>query len=198
MKTSERIMALAENTLAGHRGSDHQEFRAVVATNGYEMSRGGWVTFGGEHVTRGWESFAYMVSQTMEIVLAEPKAIEELEDIEELEAEEIAADEATETEPMEYASTVEVSYLYATRVPTVRLSDMTLVQVLITEDRTEAEVGECESGAALGCLKTGVRRVLPESLLPGSDKEHMIQCVPCFDASAEAYARKLHHYTDEA
>lgn len=219
MRTSKRIKTLAAQVENGNRADEFQEFRAITLANGYRMYPGGWVKFGDEYVTRGWSAFAGLVTSGL-VILIEPANITNtieiaakaqaftVLDIEEAKENpypyptrglipEVDAildqreAEATETIP----ATVEVSYLYATRVPTVRLSDMTMVQIVITEDRGDAEVGDCQSGAALGCLKTGVRRVLPESLLPGSEREDMIQCVSCFEASAAAYSRKLHHYT---
>src|ERR1041384_1399640 len=93
MRPPKRIKALADNTLGGHRGDAHQEFRAVVAANGFTMSRGGWgKDANGDNVCRGWETFAYMVTHTNEITLSEPQAIVELEDVEEAEAEEMEED----------------------------------------------------------------------------------------------------------
>jgi hypothetical protein len=48
--------------------------------------------------------------------------------------------------------------------------------------------GTCKSGAALGCEGTGFKRILPESMIPGSTPESMIQCTPCYERSAEKYA----------
>lgn len=50
-----------------------------------------------------------------------------------------------------------------------------------------ARHGTCESGASLGCTGYGFARVLPESMIPGSEPESMIQCPPCYDRSAEKY-----------
>jgi hypothetical protein len=219
VKTTKRIITLADYTLAGHRGNAFQEFRNIVAANGFTMSRGGWIKNSeGENVTRGWEAFAYMVSNTKEVVLHEVQAITELEDVEAAEAEEMAADalpanpfpyptrgllpevdaildrrraEAAEAEE-ERLEAVEVTYLYSTRTPTLRLGDLSHVSVLIVEEATAVHEGECKSGASLACSGTGFLRILPESMLPNTERESMIQCTPCYEASADAYVRKLH------
>lgn len=56
------------------------------------------------------------------------------------------------------------------------------------------DAGQCESGAALECEGVGTRSTLPESMLPGSEPETMIQCGPCLKASAAAYTRKRPRY----
>jgi hypothetical protein len=236
VKTKRRILDLARNTLEGHRGDAHQEFRAVVAANGYEMSRGGWVKFGGENVCRGWEAFAYMVSATQEIVLRDVPRAEVAEVAREAEAREYAAPTETRA-PLDVVASpdedldtlasasamieavagkygldlqdvgaataagyapedgaVEITYLYTTRIPTVRLGNLTEVRALLVEEATAVHEGPCQSGAALDCAGTGFLRILPESMLSGSDRESMIQCVPCYEASALAYVRKLHRY----
>lgn len=103
-----------------------------------------------------------------------------------------AAEEATEPE-----AAPEVSYFYATRTPTVRLSDMTVVDAIITEGIMGVTEGLCESGASLECSledpSMGILRTLPESMLPGQERTILLQCLPCYEASAEAYVRKLHH-----
>jgi hypothetical protein len=137
----------------------------------------------------------------------------EMDRIEEAEAEEMAADEAKATpvdmaplpdgerdlykvETSEPHDAPEVSYFYSTRTPTVRLSDMTVVDALITEGVMGVTEGLCESGASLECSKEdpsmGILRTLPESMLPGQEPAQMIQCLPCYEASAMAYVRKLH------
>jgi hypothetical protein len=92
---------------------------------------------------------------------------------------------------------LEFSYLYATRVPTVPLTDGTAVEVTLTERILGVTEGLCESGAALECSlehpNMAIYRVLPESMLPGQEPTRMFQCLPCYEASAEAYVRKLHH-----
>jgi hypothetical protein len=92
---------------------------------------------------------------------------------------------------------LEFSYLYATRVPTVPLTDRTAVEATLTERILGATEGLCESGAALECSlenpNMAIYRVLPESMLPGQEPTRMFQCLPCYEASAEAYVRKLHH-----
>jgi hypothetical protein len=60
------------------------------------------------------------------------------------------------------------------------------------------DAGQCESGAALDCEGTGTRATLPESMLPGSTPETMIQCGPCRKASAAAYTRKRPAYNRAA
>jgi hypothetical protein len=227
VKTNKRIMALAENTLEGHRGSDHQEFRAVVEANGYKMARGGWVTLGDETVCRGWNAFSYMVAMTKEIILREVPAAEVAADREFVMAKDITvheAEDALEAGEVDYAddsrfptrglipevdairdrkiaeltatapADLEVAYFYATRVPTVRLGQLTTGFVHFTEERADFTEGQCVSGAALDCTGTGFLRILPESLLPGQERAEMIQCIPCHEASAAAYVRKLHHY----
>ena len=56
--------------------------------------------------------------------------------------------------------------------------------------------GPCESGASLECdpaaPSMGLFRILPESMLPDQDRAEMFQCLPCYEASVEAYVRKLH------
>lgn len=54
--------------------------------------------------------------------------------------------------------------------------------------------GACESGASLACEGFGFLRLLPESMLPGAERQCLLQCVECYDASASAYVRKLHRY----
>lgn len=49
--------------------------------------------------------------------------------------------------------------------------------------------GACQSGAALGCTGLGFTRVLPESLAPGLEAEHLIQCDSCYAYSAGRLAR---------
>lgn len=61
----------------------------------------------------------------------------------------------------------------------------------MTANTTQAQAGRCESGAALNCEGTGVRMTLPESMLPNSTPETMIQCGPCRDASVAAFNRKV-------
>lgn len=51
---------------------------------------------------------------------------------------------------------------------------------------------ECEAGLPGGIPNPGVWRILPESMLPGSERAAMYQCLACYEASAEAYVRKLH------
>src|ERR1041384_944600 len=161
MRPPKRIKALADNTLGGHRGDAHQEFRAVVAANGFTMSRGGWgKDANGDNVCRGWETFAYMVTHTNEITLSEPQAIVELEDVEEAEAEEMEEDArrlapviqlpVREAEPeAEDAPPVTITYLYTTRSETISLTDRTAVETVIHEVVTGLEEGACQSGASL-------------------------------------------------
>lgn len=85
-----------------------------------------------------------------------------------------------------------VSYFYTTRTQTIPLSDLTGVEITLTEEVLAMHEGPCESGAALNCEGFGFLRVLPESMLPGSEREQMVQCLPCYEASAHAYVRKLH------
>lgn len=204
MKTPKRIKALADYTLGGHRGDAHQEFRAVVAANGYTMSRGGWVKdLNGDNVCRGWEAFAYMVTHTNEIILSEPVITQD--EFPSADPEVISGALATVTDlrPRLAATKpehvdedpVEIRYLYSTRVPTVRLSAMTTVQARIVEEATAIREGACESGAALDCAGTGFRRILPESMLPGQDRASLIQCSPCYEWSATRYVAKLHGQT---
>jgi len=214
MKTNKRIRVLAEDTRLGHRASAHQEFRAVVESNGYEMSRGGWVKFGGEHVTRGWESLASMVLDGS-IILREPAEAEEAE--RETYSREYANTGTTfTTEPVaipldvvaEAAATItetaeelapapRVVYFYTTRTHTIPLSELAEVTTVIQDEATAETEGPCESGAALNCAGSGFLRVLPESLL-GGQAERIIQCQPCYEVSAQAYARKAHHYAEPA
>lgn len=248
MKTPKGIMALARDTLAGHRGQSHQDFRTVVAANGYEMQRGGWVKFGGENVCRGWEAFAYMVCESREIVLQDLLPDEAVEAQNETPAmlQESATTFSTNNAPVEYAgahifrengtgrcgypdcngpgsspnhvvpTTLDFSgyweashkpldvvaepqseefvYFYTTRTETIPLTENTDASAMLTETLTAYEEGPCESGAALDCAGKGFRRVLPESMLPGSKREQVIQCLPCYEASANAYVRKLHRY----
>ena len=202
MKTPKRILALASSTNQGHRASAHEEFRAVVEANGYIMSRGGYVKdLGGNHICRGWAAFSEGVLAG-DILLSEPAAIAELEDVEELEAEEMAADAlrlapviqlpVRETEPETGDRPVDITYLYATRSETIILTDRSVVTGVIHEAVTGLEEGACESGAAFGCLGEGFRRVLPESMAPGQERESMIQCVPCYEYSADKYIRLTH------
>lgn len=229
MKTNKRIRVLAEDTRLGHRASAHQEFRAVVAANGYEMSRGGWVKFGDENVCRGWEALAGLVLDGS-IVLREPAAIMDplgavvetaeaaaetaeehgfpyptrglLPEVDEiLDRRRAAALAETASEILAAAANPErpeVTYFYTTRTQTIPLSDLTSVTTVIVDEALAETEGECESGAALNCEGRGFRRVLPESMLGGGVPEQVIQCVPCYEASAAAYARKAHRYGDEA
>lgn len=57
--------------------------------------------------------------------------------------------------------------------------------------------GPCESGASLACTGIGSTRLLPESMLPGSEPEYMQQCDPCYDYSAERYVRVRHAQKQE-
>ena len=219
MKTNKRIRDLARNTLEGHRGAAHQEFRTIVAANGYQMARGGYVTFGGEPVCRGWDTLSYMVAETQEIVLREPAEAEETAREDESRAYivpdeteaamERAADAEEELETADAIlevraileaevpqDSVEITYYYTTRVPFVPLTRRTSVTTLITEEATSVREGACESGAALACSGKGFLRILPESMLPGQERTRLIQCTECYDASADAYVRKLHHYAD--
>lgn len=73
----------------------------------------------------------------------------------------------------------------------------------LNRDRTETvplpllAEGQCESGASLECdldnPNRGIMRTLPESMLPNSEPVRIIQCLPCYEASAEAYIRKYHN-----
>lgn len=217
MKTPKRIMVLAADTLAGHRAAAHQEFRAIVAANGYQMSRGGWVTFGGEHVCRGWEAFAYMVHETKEIVLKdtdaakaeptrapldvvaepEPMTVADVARVFDVPAELLAAPIDLEPTAEELAPAPRVVYFYTTRTHTIPLSECAEVTTVIQDEATAETEGPCESGAALNCEGSGFLRVLPESLL-GGQAERIIQCQPCYEVSAQAYARKAHHYAEPA
>lgn len=205
MKTSKRIMALAENVLEGHKGAEFQEFREIVKANGYEMV-GPFLRFGGENVARGWAGFAYMVHQTQEVILREPASITEgikltpaMEEVPEPERENPFPYPTRGLIPevdaiLDAAAATRITYLYTTRTPTIPLSEVMEVVTVIQDESTADTEGKCQSGAALDCTGTGFRRILPESMLPGSEREAMIQCAPCFEASAAAYARKAHHY----
>jgi hypothetical protein len=65
-----------------------------------------------------------------------------------------------------------------------------------TEPVNRFDSGACQSQAALTCgidePNYGIMRVLPESMLPNSEPEYIYQCTDCYEASAEAYLRKLH------
>jgi hypothetical protein len=84
-------------------------------------------------------------------------------------------------------------YLYETRTPVIALTVETKVSLLLAEKVT-GEKGSCESQASLACdlgdPGAGVWRILPESLLADGEPEYMFQCLPCFEASAEALLRK--------
>lgn len=236
MKTNKRIRVLAEDTRLGNRSSAHQEFRAVVAANGYVMHRGGAVKFGDETVCRGWLEFSQMVMRG-DIVLREPAEAEETEretysreyantgttfsetavrtpldvvpdhfpyptpglipEVDAIRARRLAetAAEILEAAQGVTASTrTEVTYFYATRSQTIPLTELTEVTVVIQDEADPNTEGECQSGAALNCEGRGFLRVLPESLLDTPEGERIIQCVPCYEASAAAYARKAHRY----
>jgi hypothetical protein len=293
METNKRIMRLAELVLEGNRGKTLQEFRAVAAANGYTGHRGGLIRdTNGTAITRGWERFGYLVCMTKEIVLHEPQAIAEMEDVEEAEAEEMEQDTAPSKEKVtdrllihelatdvmlghqtstgmkmfqdiafsygyqedrwsfgiidtmigkmvcrawatfagrvlsgevqlprdmdtarkaagildmeDATSTPEstpltlprITYLSTTRTPTVSLTQYTDISATFTEDISDEDDGLCQSGASLECSREnpnpGIMRFLPESMLPGSQPERMLQCLPCYEASALAYIRKLH------
>jgi hypothetical protein len=89
--------------------------------------------------------------------------------------------------------------LYRTQTPTIQLSEGTAVDAVITEEILGVTEGLCESGASLECSledpSMGLLRTLPESMLPGQERTVMLQCLPCYEASAEAYVRKLHRAT---
>jgi len=91
---------------------------------------------------------------------------------------------------------VQVTYFYITRTPTVPLSDLTSVDAYVQEEIPGIHEGLCESQASLECSEedpgAGFLRILPESMLPGQERTQLIQCLPCYEASAEAYVRKLH------
>lgn len=99
------------------------------------------------------------------------------------------------TQPGEEGS-FRITYLYETRTPTITLSVDSRVSAFLVSEETAYTEGSCQSQASLECdpedPNTGFLRILPESMLPGAVRDRMIQCVPCYDASAEAYVRKLH------
>lgn len=158
------------------------DFKAAMLILGWEGKRGQGVV---NHVSgeraKSWAALADLMLETPEAravsipldVVAEP----ETED---------------ETEAPEVEDEVQVVYFYTTRTPTISLTDRTSLSMVIQDDTTADTEGECQSGAALACEGRGFLRVLPESMLPGQDRTQMIQCVPCYEASAEAYVRKLH------
>lgn len=206
MKTPKRIMDLAGSTFDGHRASKHEEFRAVVAANGYVMPQGGYVKDRqGATVCRGWAEFSARVL-TGAIVLHEPAITQD--EFPSAEPEAITGgnvlafrptrgllpevDRILDRREAESLDAADVSYFYTTRVPTVSLSDMTTVRATIVEEATAIVEGKCESGAALDCAGAGFRRILPESMLPGQDRTALIQCTPCYEWSAVRYVTKLH------
>lgn len=89
-----------------------------------------------------------------------------------------------------------VTVMYRTQTPTIRLSEGTAVDAVILEEIIGVTKGLCQSGASLECSleypSMGLLRTLPESMLPGQESTVMFQCLPCYEASAEAYVRKLH------
>jgi hypothetical protein len=119
-----------------------------------------------------------------------------LDRIEEAEAEEMAADEAATAAPAAGGAAPESAYLYTTRTPTIVLTERTTVDAMISEEIIGVTEGPCQSGAALECDRAapnmGLLRTLPESMLPGQERTIILQCLPCYEASAEAYVRKLH------
>ena len=101
-----------------------------------------------------------------------------------------------ETEPAEADEAPVTVVMYRTQTPPIHLSSGTIVEALITEEVIGVTEGLCESGASLECSledpSMGLLRTLPESMLPGQERAIMLQCLPCYEASAEAYIRKLH------
>jgi hypothetical protein len=89
-----------------------------------------------------------------------------------------------------------ISYLYETRTPTIPLTVETQVATIFISRVFDYTPAPCQSHASITCNpknpEDGFARILPESMLPGSKPEMMIQCLQCYEASAEAYNRKLH------
>jgi hypothetical protein len=180
--------------------TDLAAFKVSANNRGWYGVRGGGVVNHTEGTrVEGWAALASL--------LLNANKREELEDVEEAEAAEMAADRfpyptrglipevdaILDRRAAEAAEEIKFVYFYTTRVPTVSISDMTTVDAYLTEEvEGGAPEGKCQSGAALDCTGYGWLRVLPESMLPGSEMEQMIQCVPCHEASAAAYVRKLH------
>ena len=191
---------------------DLANFKFYAASLGWEGVRGGGVV---NHIEGARvKSYAALAA-----LLLNANKREELEDVEEAEAEELEADARAaanwaESQALNLAEAeaaraeneapggiyappiheeVKFVYYYTTRVPTVPISNLTSVDTYLTEEvEGGAPEGACQSGAALGCTGYGWLRVLPESMLPGSEMEQCIQCIPCHEASAAAYVRKLH------
>lgn len=178
--------------------TDLAAFKVSANNRGWYGVRGGGVVnhTDGTRV-KGWAALASL--------LLNANKREELEDAEEAEAAEMTLENSAAFQavqliaarvpeaPAEAHEEIKFVYFYTTRVPTVSISDMTTVDAYLTEEvEGGAPEGECQSGAALDCTGYGWLRVLPESMLPGSEMEQMIQCVPCHEASAAAYVRKLH------
>jgi hypothetical protein len=82
-------------------------------------------------------------------------------------------------------------YWYTTRVPTVRLSNLTSVDVALSEESHGYVEATCEIKGE-GCEGYGFLRVLPSSMLPGAERVQAVQCITCHEAAAEEYVRKLH------
>jgi hypothetical protein len=171
---------------------DLAHFKVSANALGWEGVRGGGVH---NHIegtrVKSWAALAAH--------LLEANKREELGDVEEAEAAEMESDvrailaEANVGAPAEVHEEIRFVYFYTTRVPTVSISDMTTVDAYLTEEvEGGAPEGTCQSGAALDCTGYGWLRVLPESMLPGNELEQCIQCIPCHEASAAAYVRKLH------
>lgn len=178
---------------------DVRAFKEAVSLLGWEGVRGGGVQNHTEGTrVRGWAALASILLQEAEETeangaeaaqrtLAHSSAFQAVQAI--------AARVPVATDP-ERDEDMTLVYFYTTRVPTVRLSDLTSVDSYVTEEIPGIHEGLCQSHASLECSEDdpgfGFLRVLPESMLPNAEREQMIQCLPCYEASAEAYVRKLH------
>ncbi len=178
MNGNEMAKAAALDVTEGARGESLDVLKDLAAGAGYYGKRGGWIVEDatGERVAYQWARFAQMVLDNEVDLFRSAEA----------EAQNVSGDL-----PLEPAITL----AYVTQTAPVEVSPGSSVMVVLEHEVRANTEGVCESGAALACEGEGFLRILPESMLPGQERTQVTQCLPCYEASAAAYVRKLHHYT---
>lgn len=175
--------------------ADVRAFKEAMSLLGWQGVKGGGVLnhASGERV-KGWSALACSLLETAVPQPEDAPPITHSSAFQAVQA--VAARVPAAPEDPERDEEMSLVYLYSTRVPTIRLTDLTTVDAYVQEEIPGIHEGLCQSHASLECSEDdpnpGFLRVLPESMLPNAEREQMIQCLPCYEASAEAYVRKLH------
>jgi hypothetical protein len=184
--------ALAKKVAAGTATArEAQDFKATVLILGWEGHVGRGVI---NHVSgERFRSFKALAASMLENGVAVNGALQAGSEPAPAEAAPEAYEPESAPDPRDESSDGELAlvYWYTTRVPTVRLSDLTSVDVVLSEEAHGYVEAECEIRGP-ECTGHGFLRVDPLSMLPGGERAQRVQCLADYEAAAAEYVTKLH------